>query len=530
MDDDPLADDDLSGDDVALAAAFSEDSAVTESRVVPVQLRIDNVPGDYPTSGLRGALLVLLRAGLENALDPAFELIGVSYADTPANDMVQLQHGGRRLQAASALSWPLLIEVRGPSAVGDFAPHVLWPLRDILQNIEAFLRSLDSDTFADSKASVNTYELNDVPENPSRLPDTIPPPKVSEATAKPTTDSHSHEEEEETLPWWVGLLAGGSCLLLFCCIFMCYQCMCMKRRRQAHICQKEQDDHEKKKSDGEWVTQITPVTETALVAKTPMVVARPDFIEGQVIKCHREKRRKRHRHRKNKKRQNTIPEEYRIEQQPTHNELMITMDHNHTTTPSCLTLDANLQPDADIHIGGEESFQYGRLDAPYEKYPRQIWDKSSGSGYQGSHHAEGPFQRHALPTMYSASNGSQQRSHQQSSVTGWNGSASQLPYAEGTQGSCATSVCGWKDPSQLHGVQEHSEMASQVHHASEPSGYKFAEASSGVTQSLDEPPLDAMLALRRDLKCRDMSMKDLMFVDDPSFTKGRRDGHSSYIC
>ena len=121
------------------------DTSIMETTVHPVQLIFKSVPAGYAfSSRVRASLLRFIGEMLEDGLGGAFELIEASYAD-----IILLQSGARFLQAgAYAPSLPLLIRVRGPSDLSNFAlPYIIQVLRDNMQDIENFLLSLDGEAF-----------------------------------------------------------------------------------------------------------------------------------------------------------------------------------------------------------------------------------------------------------------------------------------------------------------------------------------------------------------------------------------------
>jgi len=156
----------------------------------PVQLNFENLPAGYPLYRKdRPSIIRFVKKLVGDDIDESFELIEVADDMKRRSLFSSLSGNIRRLDTVSL---PLLFTVNGPADQSDFAPvYVLQAIRDNLEDIEEYLKSLDSRTFKNVIVTIGPY------------------------------DDIDDDEEDMDTPWWVWFLVAMGLLLFIICFFMC---------------------------------------------------------------------------------------------------------------------------------------------------------------------------------------------------------------------------------------------------------------------------------------------------------------------
>lgn len=219
-------------------------TALLES-VHPVKIIFKNLPSSYRFSDqVRASLLRLVRRLIEDNLNDELELVEIVYADgvLPQDQRRGLRAASRRL---STFFLPLLVTVRGPADVTDFAfQYIMEVMRDHLRDIADFLRTVNEsgNAFVDygiSDLQVGGYMVNElVTEGSITTSSSESETSSSTSSSKTSTSSStsvgvlnastSSDTENNGVPWWVWLVVTAF-ILTFC---ICFICMCMYVRRK----------------------------------------------------------------------------------------------------------------------------------------------------------------------------------------------------------------------------------------------------------------------------------------------------------
>ena len=229
----------------------------------PILFRLLNVVDDYILSPSdRARILSKIRALIEETLDDSWELISNEIpGEYTGSSTRRLQssslRGGNKRKLYETLYLPVIVTVRGREDMSDMSRlFILQAMRNKLNMLLMYLKSLDANAFASVQLSVGELDLSDiggpiVAPIPSLRP-TIPPVQSTNTNTEETNNNSSvgtkasapGEVTPTGTPSWVwGIIAAvciGAVICLLCCLcraragwcLCCTDCgSCSKRKR-----------------------------------------------------------------------------------------------------------------------------------------------------------------------------------------------------------------------------------------------------------------------------------------------------------
>jgi len=343
------------------------DASKMETTEHPVQLTFNSLPAGYSFSPQQKAsLLWYIEDLLGNNLAGAFELIDASYADETANIM---GGKGRSLQSGANAppSLPFLFKVRGPEDLSEYAQlFIIQVLRDNMEDIEDFLKTLDEKAFVDPDVAVAPYDA--------------PEPTLVRVEDPPTTR-----------PWWFWFLLGIGTLFLICCSWACTKYLCVYKKQVKEDPRKYDFDKRDTRSVGGPLVIDRP---------TPFIVEKPILVEKAPER--RKKHKKRKKKRKKERTEISVKQLLQIEPQKEYDGPMIAFpNYDEPTAQSLVTFEGMDPPSRQLLIEGPDpsvvmsvSPHYARLLPPAERSTSssseeqlELYDRPDGYNdqYDASH-------------------------------------------------------------------------------------------------------------------------------------------------
>jgi hypothetical protein len=195
----------------------------------PFEMTIDRVPADYQLSADdRASVVGHVRKLLVDSLAGSLDLIDIAESGSGlGRGLLTSSTRGRTKE----LSLPLTVTVKGPEDNSDDAPYrILQALQDKTADVESYLRTLDSETFSNSKVSFKSI-------------------------GSPNMKNDGGDAPWWVTSWWIWMIVGIGLFFLLCCLCVC--CGFMSRYKQ----RKEKDS----------------------AKEGPIVVEKPVFVEKPLI-------------------------------------------------------------------------------------------------------------------------------------------------------------------------------------------------------------------------------------------------------